>query len=86
MLDLVKDYIVDVSELRKPWLYNKNIGVPQSQCQNLFGELGDVGGSGRLNCLHGKVDITIPFVCTCSVGFAQCSGCIFYGPSAITAI
>ena len=74
MLDLVKDYIVDVWELRKARLYDENLSVPQSQCQNASEELGDVGGSGRLRCLHGKVDITISCMCTCSVGSAQSSG------------
>ena len=40
-------------------LYDENLSVPQSQCQNASGELGDVGGGGRLRCLHGKVDTTI---------------------------
>ena len=56
MLDLVKDYIVEVWELRKARLYNENLSVPQSQCQNSSGELGDVGDGGSLSCLHGKVD------------------------------
>ena len=56
MLHLVKDYIVDVWELRKARLYDENLSVPQSQCQNSSGELGDVGDGGRLRCLHGKVD------------------------------
>ena len=64
MLDLVKDYIVDVRELRKARLYGENLSVPQSQCQNASGELGDVGGGGRLRCLHGKVDTTISHMCT----------------------
>ena len=59
MLDLVKDYIVDAWELRKARVYDKNLSVPQSQCQNSSGELGDVGDGGRLRCLHGKVDTTI---------------------------
>ena len=32
MLDLVKDYIVDVWELQKARLYDDNLSVPQSQC------------------------------------------------------
>ena len=68
MLDLVKDYIIDVWELRKVRLYDENFSVPQSQCQNASGELGDVGGGGRLSCLHGKVDTTISCMCTCTVG------------------
>ena len=59
MLDLVKDYIVDVWELRKARLYDENLSVQQSQCQNASGELGDVGGGGRLRCLHGKVDTSL---------------------------
>ena len=31
--------------------------------QNSSGELGDVGDSSRLRCLHGKVDTTIFHVC-----------------------
>ena len=34
-------------------LYDENLSVPQSQCQNASGELGDVGDGGRLRCLHG---------------------------------
>ena len=59
MLDLVKDYIIDVWKLRKARLYDEILSVPQSQCQNSSGELRDVGDGGRLRCLHGKVDITI---------------------------
>ena len=45
--------------------YNgENLSVPQSQCQNSSGELGDVGDGGRLRCLHGKVDTTISCMCT----------------------
>ena len=47
MLNLVKDYIVDVWELRKARLYDENLSVPPSQCQNSSGELGDVGDGGR---------------------------------------
>ena len=86
MLDLVKDYIVDVWELRKARLYDENLSVPQSQCQNASGELEDVGDGGRLRCLHGKVNTTISCMCTCSVGSAQCSGCMVYGPGAMAAI
>ena len=87
MLDLVKDYIVGVWELRKARLYDKNLSVPQSQCQNSSGELGDVGDGGRLRCLHGKVDTIISCMCTCTVGSAQCSGCVMvYGPGAMAAI
>ena len=79
-------YIVDVWELRKARLYDKNLSVPQSQCQNSSGELGDVGDGGRLRCLHGKVDTIISCMCTCTVGSAQCSGCVVYGPGAMAAI
>ena len=77
MLDI---YIVDVWELQKARLYDENLSVPQSQCQNSSGELGDVGGGGRLRCLHGKVDTTIN-VCVhvvlapLSVLGAWCYGC-----------
>ena len=80
MLDLVKDYIVDIWELR---LYDRNLSIPQSQSQNVSGELRDVGGGGRLRCLHGNA---ISCMCTCSVGSAQCSGCVVYGPGAMAAI
>ena len=67
--------------------YNdENLSVPQSQCQNASGELGDVGDGGRLRCLHGKIDTTISCMCTCSVGSAQCSGCVVYGPGTMAAI
>ena len=55
-----KDYIVDVWELRKARQYGQNLGVPQSQSQTPYGELGDVG---MLRCLHGKVDTTNFYVC-----------------------
>ena len=74
MLDLVKDYIVDVWELRKARLYDKNLSVPQSLCQNASEEPGDVGGGGRLRCLHGKVDTTISCMCTCRVGSTSVPG------------
>ena len=86
MLDLVKNYIVDVWELRKARLHDKNLSVLQSQCQNSSGELGDVGDGGRLRYLHYKVDTTISCMCTCSFGSAQCSGCVVYGPGAMAAI
>ena len=59
MLNLVKDYIVDFWDSRKARLYDKNLNIPQSLCQNSSGELGDVGDGGRLRCLHGMVDTTI---------------------------
>ena len=65
VLDLVKDYIVDVWVLKKARLYDKNFSVPRSQCQNSSGELGGVWDRGRLRCLHGKVDTTISCMCTC---------------------
>ena len=61
-----------------------SILVTISQAQS--GELGDVGDGGRLRCLHGKVDTTISCMCTYSVGSAQCSGCVVYGPGAMAAI
>ena len=68
-------------------LYDENLSIPQSQCQNSAGELGDVGDGGRLRCLHGKVDTTINLcMCACIVGSAQCSGCVVYGPGAMAAI
>ena len=45
---MLEDYIDDVWELRKARLYDENLSVPQSQCQNSSGELGDVGGGGRV--------------------------------------
>ena len=63
---------------RKARLYVEDLSVRQSHCQNASGELGDVGGGG-------KVDTTISCTCTCSVGFAQCSGCMVYGPGAMAA-
>ena len=60
MLDLVKDYIVGVWELRKARL--EILSIPQTRCQNLSGELGDVGDCGRFRCLHCKVDTTISYV------------------------
>ena len=47
MLDLVKDYIVDVWELRKARLYGENLSVPQSQCQNSSGASGVCRGGSR---------------------------------------
>ena len=44
MLDLVKDDMVDVWELRKARLYDENLRVPQSQCQNSSGEQGGCWG------------------------------------------
>ena len=76
MFDLVKHYTVGVWEIRKAMLYDKNLSVPQSQCQNSSGELGDVGDGGRLRCLHGKVDTTISCMFRCSVGSTQCSWCV----------
>ena len=65
---------------RKARLYGENLSVPQSQSQTSSGELGDVGDSGRLRCLHGKVDSTIS---SCTIGSTQCCGCVVYGPSAM---
>ena len=51
---------VDFWELRKARLFGENISIPLSQCQNSYGEVGDVGDSGRLRCIcMVKVDTTI---------------------------
>ena len=86
MLDCVKDYIVDVWELRKARLLDENLSIPQSQCQNASGELGDVVDGSGLRCLHGKVNTTISCMCTCNFDSIQCFGCVVYGPGAITTI
>ena len=39
--------------------YDENLSIPQSQPQNLSGELGDIRVGGSLRCLYGKVDTTI---------------------------
>ena len=44
MLDVVKEYIVDVWELRKARLYDKNLSIPQSKCQNTSGGTGGCWG------------------------------------------
>ena len=36
--------------------------------------------------LQDKADTTISSVCTCTVGSTQCSGCMVYSPSAMTAV
>ena len=46
----------------------------------------DVWDCGRLRCLHGKVDTAVSCMCTCSVGFAQCSGCVVNGSGAMAPI
>ena len=51
-----------------------------------LGNWGGVGDGGRLRCLHDKIDTTISCMCTCSVGSAQRSGCVVYGPGAMAAI
>ena len=80
-------YIPSNTKFYYSWFfYDENFSVPQSQCQNSSGELGDVGDDGRLRCLHGKVHTTISCMCTCSVGSAQCSGCVVYGPGVMAAI
>ena len=81
MFDLVKDYLVDVWELRKARLYDKNLNIPQVPVSEF---IWGTGNSGRLRCLHGKVETTISR--TYIVGSAQCSGCVVYGPSAMAAI
>ena len=62
MLDLVKNYVVDVWELRKARLHGRNLSFPQSQCQDSSGEQGDVRDDGRLRCPHGKIDTTISYM------------------------
>ena len=69
---------------RKARLYDENLSIPQSQCQNSSRELGDVGDGGRLSSLHGKVDTTIS--CMCSFDSVQCSRCMVYGLGATAAI
>ena len=71
---------------RKARLYDENLSISQSQCQNSSGELEDVGDGGKLRCLHGKVVTTISCMCACSFGSAQCSGCMVYGPAAMATI
>ena len=41
MLGLVKNYVVDIWALRKARFYDENVSVPQSQCQNAPGDVGD---------------------------------------------
>ena len=43
MLDLIKNYIGDVWELRKARLYDKNLNILKSQCQNSLGNWGMLG-------------------------------------------
>ena len=72
---------------QKKTVSSSKLSNPQFMLIVGSGELGDfVGGGGRLRCLHGKVDTTISCMCTCSVGSAQCSGCVVYGPGAMAAI
>ena len=38
-----------------------------------------------LKYLYDKADTTISFVFACTIGSAQCSGCVVYDPGAIVA-
>ena len=81
-LGLVKDFILDVLELRKVRLYVDNPCVQQTQSQIASGELqGVAGGRGELGCLGGETDTSCSYgVCSFLNGSAHCSGCVVYGP------
>ena len=44
VLDRVKNYIVDVWELWKARLYDENLSIPQSQCQEVIWGTGGCWG------------------------------------------
>ena len=53
MLRLVKDFIVDVREVRKQKLYGEDACPSHRQCQTLAGDVGSVTGGGglRVKCM-----------------------------------
>ena len=63
MLDLFKDYIVDVWELRKARPYDENSSASKSQSQTSSGKLEDVGHGSRLTCLQGSYGRHHYFMC-----------------------
>ena len=76
LLSIIKEFVLDVWELRKLTLYGGNPNDQHSQ--GVSGVQGVAGGTGKLGCLNGKAD-TILNVC---IGSAQHSGCVVYGQSA----
>ena len=101
LLFLVKEYIVDVWEVRKQILYGDDACPSHLQSQSSVGDLGGVTGvdghrSGKLDKRGKSVNVhvntcSIHFgansrVCSCVCCSAHGSGCVVDGGSAMTAI
>ena len=80
LLSMIKQFVLDVWELRKVRLYGVNPNIQQPHSQSASGELSVDGGIGKLGCLSGKADIID--VCT---GSAQITGCVVNGTCAMAA-
>ena len=77
LLDLVKEYVLDVLEERKSRLYGKNACAQQPTPQSPTGVLGDIAGvkvwNGKGLCQGGKPELCNDvFLC----GSAHSSGCV----------
>ena len=99
-LRLVKEFIVDVWEVRKQKLYGKEACPSHHQCQTLAGDAGPVTGGGGLRVSKmgklqdkgklGKLGKFQVQVCSGNVhasdcGSAHCNGSVVNGISARTA-
>ena len=100
MLRLVKEFIVDVWEVRKQKLYGEDACPSHHQCQTLAGDAGPVTGGGGLRVSRmgnlqdkgklGKLGKFPVQVCSGNLhasdcGSAHCNGCVVDGISARTA-
>ena len=99
LLFLVKEYIVDVWEVRKQILYGDDVCPSHLQYQSSVGDLGGVTGvdghrSGKLDKRGKSVHVntcsihfgTNSCVCACVCCSAHGSGCVVDGGSATAAI
>ena len=97
MLGLVKEFIVDVWEVRKQKLYGEDTSPSHRQCQTLagpvtgdgglrvskMGKLQDKGKLGKLGKFH--IQVCSGNVHAIDCGSAHCNGCVVNGISARTA-
>ena len=89
LLDLAKEYVLDVWEERKSRLYEKNACAQQPSPQTPTGVLGDIVWvkvrNGKGLCQGDKPGIGKLYNDVCLYGSAHSSGCVVDGLSATAA-
>ena len=84
LLDLVKEYVLDVWEERKSRLYGKNACAQQPSPQSPTGDLGDIAG---VKVRNGAREVSLAQI-SCIMMYsssAHSSGCMVDGLSAMAA-